>query len=451
MGNINNYVTVTITKNTIGITRAGFGTLIALTQNAPFAARTRSYSSDAAVAVDYPNVRSPERRMSATFFGQSTSSKKFKLGRRVNKSTMVIQLSAIVVRNLYQYGVFVTGDSFDRTLVTFTSDANATDAEIAAGFVTQLNLVAGKNYTATGAASPISITGNTAGAWFCVEIASPVSPSASPDDLKIAMTHADPGVTADITACALEDSDFYQVYNFSNSAAEATALATWTEANKRTFMCDGSQTDTINTTVGAGTDLFKTLNTAAFTRTFALWHHRLDQMPGAGLASQCLSFDPGTEAWHDKTISLVDPTPWLSQTHRDNIVARKANGYEGIAGIGITFGGTCSSGDFIDITRLLDAFADTAQRLLLGLKQQGGKLAYDDPGIRAAGATFRGAINLFAGPGLGFDADSVIVTVPRAVDVPANDRATRALNGITGFVRANGAIATINVNININV
>lgn len=448
MGNINNYVTVTISKNTIGITRAGFGTFLALSPNAPFSNRVKSYADDASVATDYANARSPERRLSAAFFGQGTSQKKLKFGRRGNKSTMVIQLSVVTVRNLYQYGVYVTGDSFDRTLVTFTSDGTATDPEIIAGFVTALNLVAGKNYTASGAASPASLTGNTAGAWFTLEIASPAG-GVPADDLKMAHTHADPGVTADITACALEDSDFYMIYNFSNSTAEATALATWTEANKRLYMSDGSQTDTINTTFAAGTDLFKTFNTSTFTRTYAFWHHRLDQMPGAGLAGLCLSFDPGTEAWHDKSIATVEATPWLTQTHRDNIVARKANGYEPVAGVGETFAGTTSSGDYIDIIRLLDAFVDDCSKSLFALKRKGGKLGYDTPGIRAAGAEFRGSINRFAGPNLGFDPDSIVVVIPRLEDIAPADLTARALNGIKGFVRAVGAIATINVAINV--
>lgn len=449
MGNINSYVTVTISKNTIGITRAGFGTFLALTQNAPFTSRVKTYADDASVAVDYANARSPERRLSACFFGQATSQKKLKFGRRANKSTMVIQLSVVAIRNSYQYGVWITGDTFDRTLVPFTSDSTATDAEIAAGFVTALNAVASKNYTATGAASPVSITATTAGAWFSVEIASPTGSNAPADDLKVAMTHTDPGVTADVTACAQEDGDFYMVYNFTNSAAEGTSLATWTEANKRTYMCDGSQTDTINTAASGGTDLFKTLNTSAFSRTYAFWHHRLDQMPGAGFAGFCLSFSPGTEAWHDKSIATVEATPWLTSAHRQNITDRKANGYEPVAGIGVTFAGTTSSGDYFDIIRLLDAFADDCSKAIFTTKTQNSKVGYDNPGIRLIANDFRGSINRFAGPGQGFDPDSIVVTVPRAEDVPSIDRSTRVLNGIKGFVRAVGAIATVNVSINV--
>lgn len=453
MGDINNYVTVTITKNAVGITRLGFGTLLALSPNAPFGNRVKSYGSDADVAVDYTNTRSPERRISSAVFGQAIAPKRLKFGRRGNKSTMINQVSVVTVKNLYTYTLAVTGDSFDRTTVTFTSDGTATDAEIAAGLVIALNAVAGKNYTASGAASPVSITGNAAGNWFTIELLASTSAGAGnpADDLKVAMTHADPGITADITAIAAEDSDFYMTYNVSNSTAEATALAVWTEANKRLFMADVSQTDSINVVVGAGTDFLKTANTTAFSRTFGFWHHRLDQMPGAALAARCLVFSAGTEAWHDKTLALVDPTPWLTATHRTNLINRKANGYELIAGIGVTFQGTCADGSYIDITRLLDAFSDDCQKRIFQTKVNNAKVGYDDDGIRLIANDFRGSINSFAGPGQGFNADTIVVQVPLSADIPAGgaDRLARVLNGIKGFVQATGAIAQVNVAINV--
>jgi hypothetical protein len=444
MGNVNNYVTVTISKNAAGVTRVGFGTLCVLSQTAAFAERIRSYSNDAAVAVDFANSRSPERRASAVHFGQGTSPKKLKIGRRANKSTLIYQFSVVTVRNLYTYQLAVTGDAFDRTVVSFTSDGTATDPEIIAGLVIALNAVVSKNYTATGAASPGSMTASVAGGWFSVEVI-------NPDDLKVVMTHADPGVTADVTAIALADADFYMVYNFTNASAEGTALATWTEANKRIFMCDGCETDTINTAAAGGTDLFKTLNTAARARTYTFWHHRLDQMPGAGLAGRCLPLDPGTEAWHDKTIASVDPTGFMTDTHRANIVARKANGYEPVAGIGVTFQGTMTDGSFLDITRLLDAFAQDASLSIFTAKVNSNKIGYDNPGIRKIANEFRGSINRFAGPTQGFNADTIQVVVPRSEDIPAGgaDRTARILNGISGFVQATGAIAVVNVAINV--
>lgn len=260
MGNINNHITITISKTSTGVTRLGFGTLMFLSGEAAFPERVRSYSGDAAVAVDFPNARSAVRRASAIHFGQSTSPKTFKVGRRANKSTQVIQLTVAAVRNNYTYEVWVAGTAFDRVLVTFTSSGSATDANVAAGLVSALNAVVSKTYTATGAASPISCTATTAGDVFWIE---PVSVG----DLTVNQTHVDPGVTADLTAIALADSDFYMVYSPTPASAETLAIATWTEANKRTFMCDVNESSTVTTTIGAGGDIAKALNTATRSRT----------------------------------------------------------------------------------------------------------------------------------------------------------------------------------------
>ncbi len=441
MGNINNYVTVTITKNSIGITRAGFGTLLVLSQNAPFVGRTKTYSDYAAVAVDYPLSTAPENIAAAAVFGQSLSPKQMKIGRRANKSTMVYSLSVVTVRNSYTYELYVSGQGFARTLVSFTSDASATDGEIIVGLVAALNAVVSKNYTAAGTISPATVTASAAGGFFCLQVV-------NPNDLKISMTHADPGVAADLTAIALADPDFYSVYNFSNSLAEGPAIATWVEANKRIFILDTNQTDSIITAESGATDVLKVAKTAAYTRTMGMYHHRLDQMPGAALNGRCLPITPGGETWADKTLSLVNATN-LEDTHRNNLVARNANGYEGpVAGIGITFNGMVASGEFLDVTRFLDYFKDDAQKAIFGVKTANDKISYDDPGIRKIANEFRASLARGV-EAKGFVDGSIKLTVPNSADVAAADRTARVLNGLKAEAQLAGAIHIVSVAINV--
>lgn len=439
MGTITNYVDVVIARNSVGPTRQSFGTLLVLTQNATFTARTATYTDEASVAAAFTDSTSPERKVAAAVFAQNPAPKRIKFGRRANKSTLVYSLSVLVVRNSYTYGVYVSGTGIARQLVTFTSDSSATDGEIIIGLVAAINAVAANNYLAAGSASPGTVTADVAGGWFCLQ-------PANPYDLTVKMTHVDPGLQADLTAIALEDPDFYQIYNFANSKLEATEIWTWAEANKRTFAYDSNDSDIINVAVGSGTDGFVAAKTAALTRTFPFYHHRLDQMPGAALAGRILPLTPGSETSADKNLALVDPSP-LDGTHRANIVARNANGYETVAGVGVTFQGKVSSGEYLDVTRFLDSLVDDARTAMFTTKLSNDKVPMDDNGIRLLANDLRGAIRRGIAAG-GLLPDYTMV-VPLSKDISSADRASRTLTGLKAFVTLAGAIQTVNATITV--
>ncbi len=161
---LTDYVTLSITQNTVGLTRAGFGTGLLLSYNAAWAERTRTYTQLSDVATDFPIVTGPEYLAASAYFSQSPAPTSLIIGRGALKPQKTVQLSAISPTGsaLYPYLLNVKGEGVTSTQVTFTSDASPTDAEWAAGMVTALNAVVGKNFTADGAASPISVRGTNA-------------------------------------------------------------------------------------------------------------------------------------------------------------------------------------------------------------------------------------------------------------------------------------------------
>jgi hypothetical protein len=157
MSALSNYVTLTITQTSVGITRAGFGVPMILSYEATFSPdRLRFYTDISGVAADFPTTTSATYRAANAIFGQTPKPAQIAIGRSALKPTLVAQLSAITpTANLtYTYKLNVKGTGFADTTVSFTSDGTPTDAEYAAGMVTALNAVASKNYTATGASSP---------------------------------------------------------------------------------------------------------------------------------------------------------------------------------------------------------------------------------------------------------------------------------------------------------
>lgn len=444
MGALTNYVTITIRRNSVGITRAGFGTLLILTPNfvgAP--SRTRSYVDLAAVAVDYPVTTSMEYKAAEAAFSQDPAPPKVKFGRLDNKPTMKYKIDITAVRNSYTYEIDVAGKGITASRRSFASDSTATNDEIVAGLVTALNGTVGKNFTAAAVGSvgtqDIEVTGDAAGNWFSISIV-------NVDDLQLALTHVDPGVTADLTAIKLADGDFYMVWNGFNSPAMATPIATWAETNKRTLMLDTYDTDVITTAPG-GADIAQTIKTALRANTMVFYHHIPFQCAGAAWAGSCLPFDPGTETWADKQLKGVTASP-LTQTHRDNLTGKNANGFEQVlADVAVTFEGKAGSGEFFDTTRFLHWFEDDASKGIFGVKIASPKIAMSDPGIAKIEAELRRS--LARGEDRGGFLPGWTVVVPTSASISAADRASRTLNGVKATAQLAGAVHKVNAEINV--
>lgn len=440
MGALTDYVTLTISKASVGLTRAGFGTALILTPNVAWAERTRTYNDFDDVIVDFPTTTSPEYLAAQAVFAQTPAPTKIKFGRLANKPTMVQTIDVVTVRNSHTYQIKVKGCSaagvgVTSTTVEYTSDADATDGEIATNLVTALNAVANKCYTASGTTSPITVTATAAGDWFSLEIVDVT-------DLKVKTTHADPGVATDLAAIKLADPDFYTVYNLYNSEAMANAIASWVESNKKTFICDTNVTEAIITATG-NNELLDDLKTGAYTRTLGFYHHAPNEFAGAALLGRCLPINPGGETWALKTLAGVTASP-LTATHKTNLQARNANGYEPIGQVGVTFDGKVASGEFFDVTRFLDWFENTAATRIFNALTAEDKNPYSDEGISKIGGELRSAVKEGIAAG-GFDETGWSVTVPKKADVPLADRQARTLTGVKFKAVLTGAVHKVTI------
>lgn len=435
---LNDYVTLNITQNTVGPTRAGFGTGMHLSYTAAWAERTRTYSQLTDVAVDFPTTTGPEYRAATAYFSQNPAPAKLMIGRGANKPTKIVQLSAVApTANLsYAYKVAVKGTGFADTTVTFTSDATPTDGEYAAGMVIALNAVVGKNFTAAGVTSPVTITGNTPGAWFSIEVLD-VNYQTTTE------TTADPGIAADLTAITAENSDWYALHTAFNSKLYGIAAATWIEANSKIYTPASNDTVIVNTATTGTADIMDQAKTNAYTRTLVTYHRDPSSFSDAAILGKCLPYEPGSETWAFKTLAGV-PSFAMTGTHRANIIARNGNSYESTAGVAITFQGKVGSGDYLDITRGLDWLRDDMSKAIFGALIGSAKIPYTDAGIAVIESQVRGSLRRAADKGIILD--DFTVTVPTAASVAAIDKASRTLNNVKFKATTQGAVHKGNVN-----
>jgi hypothetical protein len=154
MGSLNNYVTVTISRQSVGLTRAGFGTAALLSYYAGFAERVRYYSSFAALIVDFPVTTSPEYLWGQAVFGQNPCPTRVAMLRGALKPTLQYTISAAADQVNTTYKLDARGKSVTSTTCSYAAGSSVIDAQIHDAQVTALNAVVGKNFTAALAAMP---------------------------------------------------------------------------------------------------------------------------------------------------------------------------------------------------------------------------------------------------------------------------------------------------------
>lgn len=438
---LSDYVTLSISQTTANPTRAGFGIAMHMSYRATWSERSRTYNTYSAVLADFPvsgNGAGPEVRAALAYFSQNPQPTQFIIGRAANKPTKTVQLSALnPTSNVsYTYTVNVKGTGFADAVVTFTSDSSPTDAEYATGMVTALNAVAGKNYTASGSTSPITITGNAAGNWFSIEVADVAYQTTTE-------TTADPGVAADIAAILAENSTWYVLHTAFNSKAYGVACAAAIEATgNKMYLAASNDTSTVLVTSTGTADLADQCKTNAYARTSVHYHRDPAAFFDAGLLGACLPFDPGSETWAFKTVAGVATFP-MTATHRANIVARNANSYEQVAGLNISFNGMLGNGTFIDFRRAADALQDDMSKAVFAALKANPKLPYTDQGIAVIKSVMTGSLLRFVA--VGFLMPDFTVRVPKVADVSSADKAARVLNNCTFTATSQGAVHKDNI------
>jgi hypothetical protein len=434
---LQDFVTVSITAQDSGVTRAGFGTPLFLSNRATWAERTRIYKSAAEVKLDFPGDGLPENLAAQAFFGQSPKSKQMKIGRCDNKPTMVYSLSAVnsTANATATHSVRVRFGIVNQ-VVSFVSDATPTDAEYAAGMVAALNAVVGKNYTASGAASPVLVTGNTPNAFFSVEVLNRTLQ-------KIELTHVDPGIAADLDAINSEDSDWYALDAAQMSAAMITAAAAWIEANKKLYVAQTSDSTVVTELLAAGNDVIDDLNTLNYSRSsnFVQFHPSPWDFLASAIYGKCLRFNPGEETWALKSLSGIT-TVKMTSTERSRLTSKSGNSYELVKGRPVTFNGG-KAGSWIDQIRGLDWFTDDMQSAVFGKLASVPKVAYTNQDL----VLIENEIN--ASCERAFTRriidEGYTVFIPRVEDQSVVDRSARYFPGITFTARLQGAVHSIDI------
>lgn len=436
MAPLSNHVSITITQDSVGLRLPGFGTALLLSGTAAWVGdRIRTYSSLADVAVDFAVTTSAEYRFAERYFGQNPCPEFLKIGKSNLPATKKFTLTPVVT-NSKLYSVRCFGKGVTETTATYTSDSSATLAEICAGLVTAINAVVGKNFTATGGVTEVTVTGNAAGDWFGLEV--------TPTDIAIVEDHVDPGVATDLAQIDVIDSDWYALCTVYNSDAYVKAAAAWINAQKKIYLADTNESEAVTDASDGTQGTLDDLMTLNYSRVSGWYHPAPDAMIAGAVASQILCQEPGSITAKFRELEGV-ATVNLTSTQRLNLTTRNANSYENVAGQGVTFNGTTVDGDFVDVRRDLDWVESDMTARVFSALAGALKVPFTNKGVALIEAQVRATLREAVRRGIFTDDPAPAVTVPRVADVSSANKTARTLPDVKFSATLAGAIHKVTI------
>lgn len=123
MSTLSEHVSMTITQDSVGVARAGFGVPLILSCNASFSERVRSYTDLVGVGTDFATT-SPEYLAARAMFSQNPHPETVMIGRAAGKPTLAYRVDVSAVTQGATYSVRVAGQGVTATTVSYTTKAD---------------------------------------------------------------------------------------------------------------------------------------------------------------------------------------------------------------------------------------------------------------------------------------------------------------------------------------
>jgi len=430
---ISDVVNISISVSGAGPTREGFGEPLIAAYHTHYTDRVREYGSLAAMVSDGFQTFDPAYLAASEVFSQNPSPPNLKIGRRALAVTQTLTLTLLSTSALDTYVLKLrTPGATLRTVTTPSTGVPNTDVATLNTLVTAL-AIANLTATHTGAVLTLTMSGG-----FLLD----VQPG-NANLMIFADITADPGLATDLAAILGADSNWYCLLLDSQSAAEVTTAAAWAEGNGKLFIWNNSDSNDANGS--SSSDIFATEHTLAHARSAGLFSQTtLLSYSAAAWAGRLLPTDPGSENWAFKTLSGV-PADTLTDGQIHAIENKNGSVYTTIFGLNLTQFGKQPGGEWIDITRGIDALKNEMQVQLLALLANNLKVPFTDAGIDMVRGTILGVLKEFTDSGFVAASPAPFVSTPKAAAVDQVSKAGRVLPNVSFTATLAGAINSIQI------
>jgi hypothetical protein len=352
------------------------------------------------------------------------------------KNIVSCKITVDGVDNSQTYTVTIDGTDY-----TYTSDTNATDAEIRDGLEALIDAGESAKLTTTddgtdamdiaflshvGGDVRVSVGGGSASLALSDEVSAYrlLTIADASTGLTVKDLTADPGIATDWANIRLEDDDFYGVAIDSNSEAEIKALAAQVETVTKFFSADSIDTENTDSTVTD--DVMSELQDAAYDRTIVLQAASNAQYAGCRWLGAMLPKPPGSATWCHKTLGGLTVST-LSDSQLSAIEGKNGNHYVLLGGFNKTRWGTVASGEYADIVVGIDWFSTRLKERHFALVAGNDKITYSQAGALVYAEIFaqltEGQANKLIAPDT--KGTPWIITVPEVGDISVANKVAR--------------------------
>lgn len=432
---IEDIVDVSITLGDRPISVASFDIPMILVAHNVWTDRARIYTDADDLLDDGFADGSPIYKMVSDLFGGIKAPNQVVIGRR----SLTDYRATFDVANATAYTITLsvnTGSaSFDKSF-TYTSDADATGTEIAAGLAALIeadsdinSFVAASNTTSTLIVAPSS-TGK-------------VSMGAATSNITISSTSGETVATA-ISAIVDENDQWFFMLSDSHSSTDIQAMAEYAAANKKIYFVSSQEAAIFTSST---IDIASVLNGLQYDNTVLISHKSADKefVEGAALGTVASSI-PGVGNLFAKTL-VGAPIDSLSNTEATFATNKKANIYIRRGGAGWLENGTVSSGRFFDVMHGSLALEARMQEAVFAMIKRisdlGKMLRFTNDGIREVVSEMKTVLDEFVRSGF---LASYEVFPPKVEDISTNDKANRYLPDVPFEAVLGGAIHKCRIN-----
>lgn len=430
---IGQIVSVSITRNTVFPSRAGFGTPMFAAYHNLWSARVRKFTSKAAVLAAVVagggTAAHPIYQAASVVFGQERTPKEWVVGKRTRAFTQTVTLEVKNNTEGFVYEFDVTGPNGTTTTITYTVGAAQTLTQVATAIAALIDAISDVAASSVGAVITCTVA---AGLLANFKNLPPISV------LLVKVTTADPGVDDDlgeILAATKLTKGAISWYGFSlDSCGEAEFLsaAAWVQGEKLVFC--GRQSDGTIADPAVTNDAFSDAVAAAYDRVLPLFAQSAvqDYRDAAILALQ-LPKEPGTTTYAFKTLAGITVDA-LSDEEESTIRVKRGTTYTRTNAINITYEGQTPEGTFFDTMINIDFVSARFAEDVYGYLQSQEIVPFTQLGIDAVlqvGQTRLDRCTRNPNPIFTTDDGGPVVEPILVSDVDTGDKASRRLTGVS--------------------
>ncbi len=451
MGQIDNIVNVTVTKQSASVTRAGFGTPMGVFQ-VPVATQANRFALYGSVQEMTDAGFLPADRAvtwATAIFSQDISPNVLAIGRREEGTAQVDDVE-VTVADAGTWTIILDG-------VTYSYVAGAGDTEqiIAVGLADAIN--SGVPEAAAVVASvPVlaafTLTAKVPGEPFSNGGIFPPGSGAATNVPNVPNAAAEDMLTA-LTAINTENTkDWYGLNIETRNDADITAAAAFLSTLKKVGIFQSKDPDALTSTPA---NIFDVIALTQNKRVALVWHDDDNEyLDGAWLGrvlAADLDAENGAITWYGKQIVGV-PADDLTDGEITSLESYNGNSNTIIGGRSFTQEGTSAEGEFMDVQTTIDWTEFRTQEAVFGrIATTATKIPGTNAGIGSIVNEVLGVLN--SGVGIGHYTSDFppTVTAPNSSQRTEADRNARILRDVVGQAKLAGAIHSTIIQVNVTV